>query len=344
LEDIEIVCINDGSKDATLNIMQDYAKRDKRIKIIDKPNSGYGNSMNVGIEATKGEYIGILEPDDYVQLDMFEILYGYASSHKLDFVKSNFNIFAEDIHGISYQLNMIAQRERNYEQVVNPSQEPENLGHLMHTWCGIYKRSFLNQNKIRYHETPGAGFQDNSFFFQTYTQAQRAMFIDHTLYNLRRDNPNSSVNNPGNMLIMDNEMEWCEKKIKSIPNKWDLFKFEFARKSYFNKVFNLQRLSPELQKEYVTILSKWVQLQFNSELFDPILFNSEVWSQLTLLAENPSMFLTNFANAKRDHQEISESSNRLKFTLPYISKFGFHLAMRTFRKTLRKITGRSNRQ
>jgi glycosyltransferase involved in cell wall biosynthesis len=344
LNDIEIVCINDGSKDASLSIMQEYANRDNRIKIIDKPNSGYGNSMNIGIEAATGEYIGILEPDDYVQLDMFEILYSYAQHYDLDFIKSNFNIFAEDLRGISFRLNMIARYGQNYEHVINPSQDPRNLGHLMHTWCGIYRTDFLNQNNIRYHETPGPGFQDNGLFFQTYTQAQRAMFIDYTLYNLRRDNPNSSVNNTGNMLIMDNEMEWCENKIKENPKNWELFKYQFTKKSYFNKVFNLQRLSPQLQIEYLKILSGWAKDQFELQLFDPNLFDPEIWSELLLLINRPQEYLTNFANPTKAEREVDDLSHHLKFTFPYISKFGFHLAVRTFRKTLRKISGRSNHQ
>ena len=65
LHDIEIICVNDGSKDSSLEILLEYAKRDSRIKIIDKENAGYGHTMNLGIDMARGEYIGIIESDDY---------------------------------------------------------------------------------------------------------------------------------------------------------------------------------------------------------------------------------------------------------------------------------------
>ena len=71
LKDIEIVCVNDGSKDSSLSILEEYAAKDSRIKIIDGPNGGYGHAMNTGMASATGEYIGILEPDDYLISDMY---------------------------------------------------------------------------------------------------------------------------------------------------------------------------------------------------------------------------------------------------------------------------------
>ena len=75
LSDIEIICVNDGSKDDSLQIIRKYASKDARIKIIDKPNGGYGHSMNCGLSIARGKYIGILEPDDYIDINAFEKLY-----------------------------------------------------------------------------------------------------------------------------------------------------------------------------------------------------------------------------------------------------------------------------
>ena len=74
LKDIEIICINDGSTDNSLQILKEYEQKDNRIKIIDKQNSGYGASMNQGLDMAQGEYIGIVESDDFAKSDMFEIL------------------------------------------------------------------------------------------------------------------------------------------------------------------------------------------------------------------------------------------------------------------------------
>ena len=90
LKDLEIICVNDGSKDSTLDIIKEYAAKDPRVSYIDKPNAGYGDSMNKGFAKATGEYIGIIESDDYAELDMFEKMYTCVKKHDLDVVKSGF--------------------------------------------------------------------------------------------------------------------------------------------------------------------------------------------------------------------------------------------------------------
>ena len=75
LKDIEIICVDDGSTDNSGKILDEYAAKDSRIKVIHKENGGYGKAMNVGIDNATGEYIGIVEPDDYIEFDMYETLY-----------------------------------------------------------------------------------------------------------------------------------------------------------------------------------------------------------------------------------------------------------------------------
>ena len=93
LKDIDIICVNDGSTDNTLSILREYEQKDPRVSVINKNNSGYGNSMNIGFDAASGEYIGIIESDDYADLDMFEKLYNEAKLHSLDVYKSGYYLY-----------------------------------------------------------------------------------------------------------------------------------------------------------------------------------------------------------------------------------------------------------
>ena len=72
LKDIEVICINDGSTDGSLDIINSYVNRDPRFKVIDKPNSGYGDSMNKGLEMASGKYVSILESDDFLDPEALE--------------------------------------------------------------------------------------------------------------------------------------------------------------------------------------------------------------------------------------------------------------------------------
>ena len=79
--------MNDGSTDGTLDILNDYASKDSRIIVVDKPNSGYGATMNMGLDMARGKYVGIIESDDYIEPEMFEILYNEAENNELDVVR-----------------------------------------------------------------------------------------------------------------------------------------------------------------------------------------------------------------------------------------------------------------
>ena len=78
MDDIEFICIDDGSTDGCSQILDAYAAKDARFHIIHKENSGYGASMNVGLRAARGEYIGIVEADDFADADRFASLYETA--------------------------------------------------------------------------------------------------------------------------------------------------------------------------------------------------------------------------------------------------------------------------
>ena len=107
LKELEIICVNDGSTDQSLDIIKEYAEKDNRIVVITGPNGGYGKAMNQGLDRATGEYIGIVEPDDYVSLTMFEDLYKIASENNLDWIKADFYRFTKSNNGdmrLTYNL------------------------------------------------------------------------------------------------------------------------------------------------------------------------------------------------------------------------------------------------
>ena len=85
LDDIEVICVNDCSTDNSLDVVYDFANKDKRIKVINNPlNMKQGASRNIGIKMATGEYIGFIDSDDWIDLDYFEKLYVAVKKHNPD--------------------------------------------------------------------------------------------------------------------------------------------------------------------------------------------------------------------------------------------------------------------
>ena len=198
LKDIEIICINDGSTDNSLSILQEYAKKDNRIKLIDKTNSGYGSSMNLGIEHAQGEYIGIVEPDDYISLNMYETLYNLSLLHNVQVVKSNYYILDEN--GIKKENKFVNTVSSSvYKNIEIPEFACKNHPCI---WSAIYKTEFIKNNKIKFSTTPGAAFQDVGFNIKSWLFAYKIAITEDAFYYYRVNNSNSSVNQGNKMAFV----------------------------------------------------------------------------------------------------------------------------------------------
>ena len=183
LENIEAICVNDGSTDGTLDVIKSYAARDSRIVIIDKPNGGYGHSMNKGMDMATGEYIGIVESDDYILPTMYEKLYAAAEENNVDFVRSDFTKFKTGANGERvFWEEKLTPHSEYYNTVMNPADNLDVFNMQMLNWTGIYRTDFIREHNIRHHESPGASYQDNGFWFQTFCWAKRIYAVPEAFY------------------------------------------------------------------------------------------------------------------------------------------------------------------
>ncbi len=311
LEDIEIICINDGSTDGSLAILQHYAEKDSRITIVDKENGGYGIGMNIGLDRASGEYIGIVEPDDYVPVNMFGDLYDIAKENNLDFVKADFYRFERSADGDMFlTYNHLSKKEEDYNTVFNPSRNPEAVRWIMNTWSGIYKREFLNKWNIRHNETPGASFQDNGFWFQTFAFAERAMIIDKPYYMNRRDNPNSSVKNMQKVYCINVEYDHIRDVLIKYPETWERFKTYYTLKRFHNSVATLRRIDNSVKREYVERFSKEMKRAIELGEMDEELFTAAERDNLHLLMSRPKVYYE--LKALKMHNGSNNFNNNFK--------------------------------
>lgn len=209
LQDLEVICVNDGSTDDSLAILQDYAAKDARVKVITKPNAGYGHSMNMGLDAATGEYMGIVDSDDYILPDMYKTLYDLAKKDDLDFVRGGYYKFYE-VNGEEKKTYWSSMGGKYTGVVYCPRKAREFYLSAVLTPSGIYNIEFLRRNGVRYNESPGAAFQDQGFWFITHALADRALFITDAFYMYRFDNPNSSIYSRSSLRVMSGEYDYIK--------------------------------------------------------------------------------------------------------------------------------------
>ena len=193
LDDLEIILIDDGGKDSCPQIIDEYAAKDSRIITIHKQNGGYGQSCNVGLEKATGEYIAIMEPDDYIDSHMYEDLYNIAKKYDSDIVKSP---FYKNIDTPMYK-NVIYEHFTKYYSIPEDRsftifEAPHLLYYHPSIWSAIYKREFLANNNIKFKEVPGAGWTDNPFQVQTMCLAKKINYTSKAYYYWRVLNNNPS--------------------------------------------------------------------------------------------------------------------------------------------------------
>lgn len=252
LKNIEIICINDGSKDNSLKIIEFYAQKDNRIKIINKDNSGYGDSMNKGLVMAKGDYIGIVESDDFVDSNMFEVLYQYAQEYQADIVKSSFNFYWNNPEKIVYN-NSFDIDKASIDFEVNKNKLIRSIPSI---WAAIYKREWLINENIKFLDTPGASYQDMSFHFKTSCLAKSIVLLPEAYLYYRQDNPNSSVKLAGfdKVFALHRELDEIRNFIEKlkINNMKEILSYYYKMK--LDKfMWNYVRIREEDKNEYFNV-------------------------------------------------------------------------------------------
>ena len=224
LKDIEIILVDDGSKDKCPQIVDEYAKKDKRIKVIHKENSGYGASMNVGLRAATGEYIGIVEPDDWIEPEMYEKLYGIAQQFQSDVVKSGFMHYKDLAKKTVFQDKWSDEIPTGRSFTVYENADLLTIHPSI--WSAIYQADFLRKNQITFVEAPGSAWTDNPFFMQTMCLAKKINYTPKDYYYWRETTKTDSEALKNYLWPFDRCQEidaWLKQQKITTRKIWEMF-------------------------------------------------------------------------------------------------------------------------
>lgn len=327
LKDIEIICINDGSTDSSLEILNRYAEKDNRITVISQENGGHAVATNRGMSMAKGEYLYLMDSDDIVKLNTLEDTYNIAKSKDLDFVifkAINYNdpedrFYETEVYSMQNLKKAVGTKVFNYKDI------PDNVIFNMSVtpWSKLYNREFVERCGAHFPE--GLVFEDNVFFWQVLFNAERIYFHDEFLFTRRWYSTSSTT--AGDQRFLNS--------IDVYNLIWDEFQkheeFEHHKTQlYNNKVkigyMRFSKIKPEFKNLYFDAWKKDIVKIFkNKELyldfFDNLIYRhkkiveqiliSETGEEFELLRKSYNSYQVN-KNLSKEVQDLEIEINNLK--------------------------------
>ena len=273
VQDFEIIAVDDGSSDDSLKILLELQAKDKRIRIISRKEKGYGVTMNEALDAAAGDYVLNVDPDDWLEPNMFERMLEEMEDD-VDFVKCAF----------VFELPEGQQEEYLYaDEAVEfcPRKLPPDLkvrffSSQVAIWTCLIRRSFIEKNKIRLHETPGAAYQDTAFIFQINACADKVRVIPDVLYHYNKTNENASTLSAKHPLAPSIEYNWMADWCLSHPEFGMYVRSVLCKCRYGSYMWNMRRIDPADRMDFARALQKdfiedwnWIDVRmFKKEEFD----------------------------------------------------------------------------
>ena len=201
-QNLEIICINDSSPDNSLSILEEYAEKDKRIKIITKDNTGVSNARNSGLDIASGEYIMFIDADDWVSINICEAMYNIAKEKNIDVVMCD---YIKEFSNVSKQnytfdknicFNKDDVKHKLYRRMIGLYNDelahPEKADNLCTIWAKLYKRSIIEDNDIRFYDIRKIGtYEDGLFNLDVFRCTNTVFYVAEGMYHYRKDNKDS---------------------------------------------------------------------------------------------------------------------------------------------------------
>lgn len=321
LDDIEVICVNDGSTDNSLDILNDYAEKDSRFTVISQENAGHAVATNRGMELAKGEYLFLMDSDDILKLNALEDTVKVADEKDVDFVLFQAINYYMDTDEYKEQENYSMTKLADFvgDNVFNWKDIKKFVFKITVTpWSKLYKREFIVKSGAKFPE--GLIFDDNVFFWEVLFNAQRITFLREHLF-IRRWHSASSTK-AGDKRFIDS--------IEIYRLIWQVFKKYGAFDDYKQRLYNsrvrvgymrLSRIKKEYREMYYEELKKSMDEIRHEDFFDDFYQtisdrNKRIYSLIQDLDDPTDLIIDisryDYENLKEKFNEIKDENKELK--------------------------------
>lgn len=177
---LEIIVVDDGSTDSSGEICDEYAERDSRIVVIHKSNGGLADARNAGLDIATGQYIGFVDSDDWIECDMYEVLYTFCEKNELDLIAARYIEEREEQEN-SVAYTGVFKIFSNYEMLrINVCGDKEYLI-TNSVWDRLYRRRLIEDMRF----PVGKCYEDTCYTAEVFLKAERCGYLDSGLYHYR---------------------------------------------------------------------------------------------------------------------------------------------------------------
>ena len=271
LKDIEIICVDDGSTDNSLEILKTYAQKDSRIKILTQQNQYAGVARNKGLEIATGEYVHFLDSDDWIETCAYEELYNLISEKQADFIKFraySYNNETKEITTRPY-LDIKWVEEKYFDNYLSIEQDIKNTAGLPDSpWSGFYNREFLIKNNIFFDNFICAN--DVGFYYRCIIKAKK-IYLSPKKYVYYRENLKTSLvsKRAENFYCQTALYDIVKKESENLPSETKFIlinKIISSTFTWYKKIFNNYEIDRKTQRYIKKEMKKFIKKISKEEL------------------------------------------------------------------------------
>lgn len=243
LKDLEIICVNDGSEDKCIDILNFYQDKDSRIIVINKKNGGLSSARNAGIKIAKGEYIYFIDPDDYIESWALEELIYISQKNNCDVVLSGYKT-----NPTNEVINPLYDNKRYDDgiKMILDNNKVHTHNDLCFVWRCIFKSKLINDNNILFKEDIKIG-EDFIFNLEVLSKSKGIYVSNKCFYNYTVDNNNSLMKTPYKSFLEDSIVKQYEIK-KELSIKLNLYNDKNYRRDM--SLYYINSFLPMLLKNF----------------------------------------------------------------------------------------------
>ena len=261
LQEIEFICVNDGSTDNSLDILQQYAQKDPRFTILSQENMGQGVARNKAIQMAQGEYIAFVDPDDYIEPTLFEKTYNFALQNQADVVQFDYTEYRENTHKYK-KINLAKKFKKEYHFNLNKKGKytkqdiPYGLFYNLYNqvWNRLYRKDLILKNNIHFSNTRNG--EDQLFTIGVLIFANEIHYLNDYLYTYRVRQGSSCHS------YVDADIDYAFKNIAQIEaylrshNIYDTYLPQMSEYRVQSLYWVRSKLRPEMIEKFETEIKK----------------------------------------------------------------------------------------